>query len=121
MRAGTTPMHEFGVMSYLLEAVEAKAIEIGASRVLAINLVIGDRSSIVDDALFYYFDMMTPGTIVEGAALNTRRVPSRFYCDACETTYEPVTDFYCPDCGGIGSLTAEGSEFMIESIEIERD
>ena len=114
-------MHEFGVMSYLLSAVEAKAQELHATRVLAINLVIGDRASIVDDSLLYYFEMMTPDTIVEGASLNTRHVPSRFRCAACENTYEPLgMDYCCPTCGGIGQLTDEGSEFLIESIVIER-
>src|SRR5262249_14507891 len=114
-------MHEFGVMSYLLEAVEEKAQELGATRVLAINLVIGDRASIVDDSLLYYFDFMTPGTVAEGAQLNTRRVPTRFRCDRCDKLYEPVgADFRCPDCGKVGQLTEEGAEFLIESIVIER-
>jgi hydrogenase nickel incorporation protein HypA/HybF len=114
-------MHEFGVMTYLLSAVEDKAQELHATRVLAINLVIGDRASIVDDSLLYYFEMMTPGTVVEGATLNTRRVPSRFFCSACANSYEPVGfDYRCPNCGGIGQMTDEGSEFLIESIVIER-
>lgn len=114
-------MHEFGVMSYLLQAVEEKARELGAQRVLAINLVIGDRSSIVDDSLLYYFDMMKGRTLAGEAQLNTRRVSTRFYCNRCDSTYIPGKDFYCPDCGEIGMMTEEGSEFFIESIEIERE
>ena len=115
-------MHEFGVMTYLLNTVEAKAQELQAARVLEINLVIGDRASIVDNSLSLYFEMLTPGTLVEGAVLNTRRVPSRFACATCGTHYEPVgADFRCPTCGGIGQLTDEGSEFFIESIVIEKD
>jgi hydrogenase nickel incorporation protein HypA/HybF len=114
-------MHEFGIMSYLLDAVEAKAREVNASQVLAINLVVGDRSSIVDDSLLFYFEMLTPGTLVEGAALNMRRVPTRFYCAPCDQTYDQSgSDFCCPHCGKIGKLTDEGSEFLIESIEIEK-
>jgi len=114
-------MHEFGVMTYLLDAVEDKARELNAARVLAINLVIGDRSSIVDDSLMFYFDMLAQGTLAQGAALNTRRVPNRFRCSTCNTTYEPVgIDYRCPDCGNIGQMTDEGGEFLIESIVIER-
>lgn len=119
-------MHEFALMNHLLQAVEGKAQELGADRVLAINLVVGDRSSIVDDsgwtpAWLFYFDMLTPGTVVEGAALNMRRVPSRFYCSACDQTFEPAHDFRCPHCSAIGVMTDEGGEFLLESIEIERD
>ena len=113
-------MHEFGVMSYLLQAVEEKAHEVGAQRVLAINLVVGDRASLVDDAMWYYFEMMTPGTVAEGAHLNLRHIPTRFYCAGCDVTYEPGPDFSCVSCGRVGQLTDEGSEFFIESIEIER-
>lgn len=113
-------MHEFALMSHLLQAVEAKAQELDAQRVLAINLVVGDRSSIVDDAMLFYFDMLTPGTVVEGAALSMRRVPSRFYCSACDQTFQPAQDFQCPHCGAIGVMTDEGGEFLLESIEIEK-
>ena len=114
-------MHEFGVMTYLLSAVEEEAQALHATRVLAINLVIGDRASIVGDSLAFYFDMLTPGTVVEGAQLNIRRVPTRFYCSGCANTYEPAgADFRCPDCDGIGQMTDEGSEFLIESIVIQR-
>lgn len=108
------------MMSYLLETVEAKAEELGAQRVLAINLVVGERSSIVDDSMLFYFDMMAPGTLAEGATLTMQRVPSAFYCKHCDATYHPGTDFRCPACGTIGALTAVGSEFYIDTIEIER-
>jgi hydrogenase nickel incorporation protein HypA/HybF len=114
-------MHEFGVMSYLLEAVQQKAVEMNANRVVAINLVIGNRSCIVDDSLMYFFDMMAEGTLAEGATLNTRRVPSQFFCKHCDKNYEPVEyDFCCPDCNRVGQITDAGSEFLIESILIEK-
>jgi hydrogenase nickel incorporation protein HypA/HybF len=115
-------MHEFGLMSQLLEAVEAKAQELGSRPVLAINLLIGDRASIVDDSLLYYFDMLTPGTLVEGAELNVRRVPSRFYCANCDDKYTLTgADFRCPTCAQIGIITTEGSELLIESILLAKD
>ena len=115
-------MHEFGVMTQLLEAVEAKAHEMGSRPVLAINLLIGDRASIVDDSLLYYFDMLTPGTLAEGAELNVRRVPSRFYCATCDEKYVASgADFRCPTCEQVGIVTAEGSELLIESILLAKE
>jgi hydrogenase nickel incorporation protein HypA/HybF len=115
-------MHEFGLMSQLLEAVEAKAQELGSRPVLAINLLIGDRASIVDDSLLYYFEMLTPGTLAEGAELNVQRVPSRFYCAHCEDKYTPAGgDFCCPICGQVGIITNEGSELLIESILLAKE
>lgn len=113
-------MHELSVMSYLLDAVETRARELEAKQVLAINVVMGDRSSIVDDSLLFYFDMLTPGTLVEGARLNVRRTPMRFHCALCESDYTPTgADFECPTCRVVGRVTDEGTELLIESIEIE--
>lgn len=114
-------MHEYSVMSYLLETIEAKAREIGAERILTVNLVVGDRSSIVDDAMLFYFNMMTPGTLAQGAALNMERIPSQFYCESCGATFVPGSDFDCPACGRIGTPTEAGSEFYIDSIEVEKN
>jgi len=114
-------MHEMAVMGYLLETVEEQAVAAGASRVLAINLVMGDRASFVDDSLLFYFDLLTPGTVAEGARLQVRRTPMRFQCAGCAGAYTPRDDtFRCPACGVVGQVTDEGSELLIESIEVER-
>lgn len=114
-------MHEFGVVSHLLQGLEAKARELGATRIVAINLVIGDRASIVDESFRFYFDALAPGTVADGAVLTMRRVPTRFFCAACAARYTPASgDFRCPTCGTTGRVTEEGSEFLVESIEVER-
>jgi hydrogenase nickel incorporation protein HypA/HybF len=108
-------------MTQLLQAVETKAEEMGSRHILAINLLIGDRASIVDDSLLFYFDMLTPGTLAEGARLNVRRVPSKFYCYNCGEKFTPSGgDFKCPTCNEVGTVTTEGSELLIESIELEK-
>lgn len=108
-------------MAYLLEAVEEQARVSGAERVLAINLVIGERAGLVDDSLMFYFEMMTPGTKLEGAQLNVRRTRLGFHCESCDRDYEHGSDdFRCPDCGKVGQVLSDGSELLIESMEIER-
>ena len=113
-------MHELSVMAYLLETVEERAQKIGATKVTAINLVIGERTSIMDDSLLYYFDMLTPGTVAEGAQLAVRRTTMRFHCVGCDADYHPSGfDFKCPHCHTVGAVTSDGSELLIESLEIE--
>lgn len=115
-------MHEFSIMSYLLEMVEAEARQCGASRVIAINLVMGERASVIDDSLLFHFDLLTPGTLAAGARLNVRRTPMSFHCVGCGKNYIPVVGtFECPTCGKVGTLTSDGSELLVESIEIETD
>ncbi len=113
-------MHELAVMNYLLESVVAQAEQAGASKVLAINLVIGERASVFDDSLLFYFDLLTPDTLAAGAQLHVRRTAMSFHCARCERDYNPVGDtFSCPGCGTVGQVTADGTELLIESIEIE--
>ena len=107
-------------MTYLLEAVEEQARESGAQKVLAINLVLGERAGI-DDSLLFYFDQLTPGTLADGAKLNIRRTTMTFHCATCNDEYSPAPargDFGCPRCGAVGRLTNDASDLLIESIEI---
>ncbi len=107
-------------MTYMLETVEAHARRIGAKKVLAINLVIGERTSIIDDSILFYFDALTPGTVAEGAQLNVRRTRMQFHCAACDADYTPSgADFQCPRCQIVGRVTDDGSELLIESMEVE--
>lgn len=113
-------MHELSILSYMLDAVEQQAQQAGARKVLAINLVVGERASFVDDSLLFYFDLLTPGRLCEGAALNIRRTPMRFHCLACDIDYAPASgSFRCPGCSTIGQASSDGNELLIESMEIE--
>lgn len=114
-------MHELSVMAYLLDRVETHAERLHASKVVGINLVIGDRSSIVDDSLLFYFEMMIPGTVAEGAQLMVRRTHMRAFCPQCVSEYQlDGFGFDCPACGAVGEVTSDGTEFLIESLEIEQ-
>lgn len=113
-------MHEFSVMSYLLGAVEEQANWLGARKVLAINLVVGERAGIMTDSLSFYFDMLAQGMAAEGAQLNVRYTPMCFHCAQCGGDYAPKGgDFACPSCLGMGQIVDDGSDLLIESIEIE--
>jgi hydrogenase nickel incorporation protein HypA/HybF len=112
-------MHELSIMTYLLEAVEKEAQQRGASKVLAINLRVGERAGI-DDSLLFYFDLLTPETLCEGAKLNIQRTPMRFACQKCNNEYTPRgANFECPNCGTVGTLVDDASDLLIESLEIE--
>jgi hydrogenase nickel incorporation protein HypA/HybF len=112
-------MHELSIMTYLLEAVEKQARQLEARKVLQINLVLGERAGI-DDSLLFYFDLLTPGTLAEGAQLNIRRTQMRFGCRRCESEYSPRgASFDCPQCGVVGQLVDDASDLLIESLEIE--
>ena len=113
-------MHEYAVTQSKVKTAVDEANKANASRILEIRLVIGDLSTIIDDSVQMYFDIMSEGTIAQGAKLIFTRIKAEFKCKDCgEVFIKPPKGFNCPKCGGLGTPTDVGKEFYIESIEIE--
>lgn len=113
-------MHELPITESILEIAQRHAQQAGAERIADIYMAIGQLSSVIDDSIRFYWDMISEGTIAEGARLHFRRVPAEFSCQDCEIDYQPEgEDFACPQCGGANIKLIGGGEFQIEAIEIE--
>lgn len=113
-------MHEMAVTQSILDIAIKHAQQAGASRILQINLVIGQMSGIVDDSVQFYFDFLSKETIAEGAKLVFDRRPAIYRCRECNSTYRPEGyDWVCPACGALGFDVLSGREFRIDSIEVE--
>ncbi|MBO0707805.1 MAG: hydrogenase maturation nickel metallochaperone HypA [Candidatus Dormibacteraeota bacterium] len=113
-------MHELSIMTQLLDVVEEEARRQGARGVRRIDVVIGERLGVIDDSLLFCFDLLSAGTLAEGASLEMRRVPMRFRCDEHGDYGRQGDEFFCPVCGRVGRQTEQGSELFVESMEIER-
>lgn len=113
-------MHELAVTQELLRLALAHAEEAGAEKVTELQLVVGDLASIVDDCVQFYWDIISEGTLAQGARLRFRRIPAAFRCRDCGWEYpQPENTYDCPQCGGSGDIAA-GLEFQLEAIEIDR-
>lgn len=88
-------------------------------KVKTITLVIGDYSSFVGSSIQMYFDLISKGTICEGAKLLIERVVPMLICEVCSKHFErKIFSFECPFCGGTGSPCEIGKEFYIKEIEV---
>ena len=113
-------MHELSVTQGMLEIALRHAQQARAQRIIHINLVIGDLTSIVDDSIQFYFDFISQDTIAEGAQLVFQRLPATFRCRDCGNIFTPSErDFTCPNCCGMKVKVIAGNEFRVESIEVE--
>ena len=113
-------MHELAVTENILNIAVRHAAQANAVRVTALHLVIGQLSSIVDESVQFYWDMISEGTICAGAQLHFERKPATFKCLECDHTFAltgELTD--CPNCHGIRLKVVTGEEFYVDSIEIE--
>jgi len=113
-------MHELAVTESILNIAVQHASQAGAVRVTDLRLVIGQLSSIVDDSVQFYWDMISAGTICAGAHLHFERRPAMLKCLDCDQSYAldgELTD--CPNCHSVHIKVIAGEEFYVESIEIE--
>ncbi len=114
-------MHELPITQSILNIAVTTAQQHGGGRVTAINLVIGDMTSIVDDSVQFYFDILSKDTLAAGATLNFRREPATAACLDCqhETSVKPPLMPFCPQCGSVRLHVTGGKEFFIDSIELD--
>ena len=112
-------MHELSLTQEILRIVSEHASGAEATSVSEIQIVIGELASFIDDSIQFYFDILSPGTVAEGAVLNFRRIKTRFRCRQCGHEFMPENrNWVCPSCSALGGDVIEGKEFYIESITV---
>ncbi len=115
-------MHELPVTQSILEIALRYGSQNGAKRISHLYLVIGDLSSIIDDSVQFYWDIISRGTIAEGAVLHFERIPTRMVCFECGHSYLPERGtLACPQCSSTRVQVAAGDEFRLDALDIEMD
>jgi hydrogenase nickel incorporation protein HypA/HybF len=113
-------MHELSVTESILKIALRHAGQSQAVKITDLYLVIGQLSSIVDDSVQFYWEIITKGTLAEGSRLHFTRIPTQLSCLDCGLRYSPQDeDLACPTCDSIRVKIIAGEEFQLESIEIE--
>jgi hydrogenase nickel incorporation protein HypA/HybF len=115
-------MHELAVTQNILNIAVRHAMQANAVRVTSLHLVIGQFSSLVDDSVQFYWDMISAGTPCEGAQLQFERRSATLKCLDCDQTYRltgELTD--CPNCHSARIKIVSGEEFYLDSIEVEAE
>lgn len=113
-------MHELGITEGLLSLALEQATKAQAQRITKIEVVIGQDSDTSEESIRFYFDLLAPGTIAEGATLSFERVATRFRCPHCQRLLSPKeASGGCPNCGERHLELAAGKELYLKSIDVE--
>ena len=114
-------MHELSITQNILEIALRHGEQAQASKITDLYLVIGQLSSVVDDSVQFYWDMITEGSLAEGSNLHFKRIPALLECKDCNQPYSLEGNQLdgCPACEGVNIKVISGKEFQLESIEIE--
>src|SRR5512137_1425149 len=111
-------MHEYSLMSALMDRVEEEAAAHRAIAVHRVSVRIGELSGVEPDLLASAFEIVRAGTICERAVLDIERVPARWACARCRRPLVATAGLRCLACGEAAALEA-GDEILLGQIELE--
>ena len=114
-------MHELSIVEALIEQVEREVRRAGQKgRINRLELVIGRLSGVHCDSVRFAFDLLAPGTLVEGAKVDISEPRAVCCCRGCgarEEIDQLVSE--CPRCHSAEITIEEGRQLLLQSIEIE--
>jgi hydrogenase nickel incorporation protein HypA/HybF len=113
-------MHELSIVESLLALALKNANKAKASKILKINVVVGELSGVVDESLSLYFNFLSKDTIAAQANLVFTHKPAQLRCRNCDTIFSPEKlDYHCPNCKEQNVEMVGGNELYLESLEVE--
>jgi hydrogenase nickel incorporation protein HypA/HybF len=117
-------VHELSICEGIIEVATAALERLARPlpRVSCVTVRIGRLTAVVPDSLRYHFDLLIPGTALEGAALVIDDIPIRACCAGCGARFEiEVLSFSCPRCGsGLVELLS-GRELEVVSLDTSEE
>ncbi|WP_044641134.1 hydrogenase maturation nickel metallochaperone HypA/HybF [Risungbinella massiliensis] len=114
-------MHEMSLMSEIVKLVSDDASLKGFKNIENIEVIVGELSNVLPDALelaFYYFQRKRIGMINENTQLHIKREKAKAKCQTCQLEFEPDYQIaLCPECKLANCLLISGETFRVESYE----
>jgi hydrogenase nickel incorporation protein HypA/HybF len=112
-----TTMHELGLCSSIVEAIERRAGERSVARV---RVRVGRLHHVHPEAFEQSFAVAAMGTVVEDAAAELVLLPVRAHCGDCGASWDcDEIPLACPECGAVEVELVGGDELVLESIEYQ--
>lgn len=112
-------MHEYSVVQALLDQCEGHVRGRGdGARIHRVRLKLGEAAG-VDPGLFQTaLETFKQGSVLEQAAIEIVRVPSRWECGLCKAPIARGEKLQCALCGA-PAKQVEGGELLLEQLELE--
>lgn len=111
-------MHEYSLVSALVDQVEGQARPYPGARVRRVHLVIGELAGVDPELLATAFETFRAHTVCAEAELAIDRRAACWSCPSCGTVLTPGAELRCAPCATPARLTA-GDEITLQRIELE--
>ena len=113
-------MHEMSLAHGVLQILEEAAAREGFGRVKTVWLEIGALAAVEPDSLSFCFDVVTRGSVADGARLEMLRTPGTAWCMPCGRSV-PLSESAgaCPLCGSYQVQVTGGTEMRVRELEVD--
>jgi hydrogenase nickel incorporation protein HypA/HybF len=114
-------MHEMGIVQSIMTILEQQALLHNARKIVRVSLEFGALTAVLPEAVRFAFQILSKGTIAEGAELDITIILVKVRCYDCSKehvleTYQP----FCPSCHSGALQIIEGrDEMRIASMEVD--
>ncbi len=114
-------MHEMAIVESIMDILDQQVKIHNAKKIIAINLEFGTLTGVLPSAVEFAFEVLSKGTMAEGASLVVVIIPVKIRCGKCGS--ESILDefaYVCPKCSSDIIEIVEGrNEMRVASIELE--
>ena len=120
-------MHEFSVMTQIVDTVLAEAKKRDAHKVEQVELEVGEFTMLGLEQLKFAYEVLSKETILQGSTLEIRTIKGKIKCDSCgyngsvqiaeDTPHRSVPILECPKCHSAAKIV-EGRECVVRNIRM---
>lgn len=111
-------MHELSLMDGVVKALLKSAGENDISKITKVKLVVGKMTAALPSALEFAFEVLSKGTLIEGAELEIEEQEIIGRCEACGKEFKTnLYAFVCPHCGHPKVDIVSGRDLYIDFYE----
>lgn len=112
-------MHEVSLCNSLVELIREQQQQRGFERVLKVFVDVGVLGHVDPQALQFAFDVVAPGSALDGALLVISEIAGKAWCMDCSRTVSILKrGDACPGCGGFGMIVEQGDELRLKELEV---
>ncbi|MEC4725380.1 hydrogenase/urease nickel incorporation protein HypA [Shewanella sp. D64] len=115
-------MHEYSIVSALIEQCEQLAFENKANKITRVAIKIGVMSGVEPSLLSTAFDTFKLGGICQHAELEMQIQPLVLQCYDCDGINQlNERNIICPQCKSSHTKLIEGEEMLLMQLELETE
>jgi hydrogenase nickel incorporation protein HypA/HybF len=113
-------MHELSIALNLVEQASKAASDNGGTKVVELQILLGELCGVERDALEFCFPLASEGSIVEGAKLKIESQKAQGKCLNCgHQQIIEIPVFLCSNCSQGHLEVISGRDFLLQSIGVE--